>query len=52
MNKLLALAVFLLIAWVVLRLALAMTSVLLHLLWIAAVIIAIIWLIGKLRGSK
>lgn len=49
--KLLILAAFLLILWVVLRLALALTGAFLHLIWIAAVIIAIIWLIGKIRGK-
>ena len=52
MSKLLSLAVFLLIVWVVLRVALAVTGVFLHLLWIAAVILAVMWLIGKLRGTK
>lgn len=52
MNKFLVLAVLLLLAWVVLRLALAITGVLLHILWIAAIILAVLWLVGKLRGSK
>lgn len=51
MSKLLGLAVFLLILWVILRVALALTGVALHLLWIAAVIFAILWLVGKLRGG-
>lgn len=52
MSKLLSLAVFLLILWVILRVALAVTGVFLHLLWIIAVVLAVLWLIGKLRGGK
>lgn len=52
MSKLLSLAVLLLIVWVVLRVALAVTGVFLHLLWIAAIVLAILWVIGKIRGSK
>ena len=51
MSKLLLLAAFLLILWAVLRLALAITGVFLHLLSIAAVIIAVFWIIGKIRGK-
>lgn len=52
MNKLLILAIFLLILWVVLRIALAVTGAFLHLLWIIAIILAVMWLVGKLRGNK
>jgi hypothetical protein len=52
MSKLLIIAVLLLIAWVVLRLALALTGAFLHLLWIIAVVLAVMWLIGKIRGTK
>lgn len=52
MSKVLVLAVFLLILWVILRLALALTGVFLHLLWIAAIILAVMWLVGKIRGKK
>ncbi len=52
MNKLLGLAVFLLILWVVLRVALAVTGAFLHLLWIVAIVLAALWLLGKLRGFK
>lgn len=52
MSKLLSLAVFLLILWVVLKVALAITGAFLHLLWIIAVILAVVWLVGKLRGKK
>lgn len=52
MSKILVLAVFLLILWVILRVALAVTGAFLHLLWIAAVILAAMWLIGKIRGKN
>jgi uncharacterized BrkB/YihY/UPF0761 family membrane protein len=52
MSKLLSLAVLLLIVWVIFRVALAVTSVALHLIWVAAVILALVWLVGKLRGTR
>ena len=52
MSKLLSLAVFLLIAWIVLRVALAVTGVFLHALWIIAIILVVMWLFGKMRGGK
>lgn len=52
MSKLLVLAVFLLILWVILRVALAVTGVFLHILWILAIMLAVLWLVGKLRGSN
>ena len=52
MSKLLVLAILLLVVWVVLKVALAITSVTLHLLWIVAIILAVLWLVGKLRGNK
>lgn len=52
MSKLLVLAVFLLVLWVILRVALAITGVFLHLLWIIAAILAVLWVIGKVRGSR
>lgn len=52
MSKLLGLAILLLILWIVLRLALAITGAFLHLLWIAAIILAVMWLVGKIRGKK
>ena len=50
MNSLALLAVVLLVAWIVLKMALAVTSVALHLLWVAALVMLVIWAIGKLRG--
>jgi len=52
MNKLLILAVILMVLWVVFRVALAITGVFLHLLWIIALILVFFWLVGKLRGGK
>jgi hypothetical protein len=49
-HALILLAVVLMVIWVVARVALAVTSVGLHLLWIAAIILAIIWLIGRLKN--
>ena len=51
-EQILVLAIFLMILWVVLGVALAVTGVFLHLLWILAIILAILWLVGKLRGSR
>ena len=50
--KFLILAVLLFIAWFVLRVTLAAAGFFLHLLWIGAVILAICWLVGKVRGIK
>ncbi len=49
-HALILLAVVLMVIWVVARVALAVTSVALHLLWVAAIILAIVWLIGRLRS--
>ena len=49
-HALILLAVVLMVIWVVARVALAVTSVALHLLWVAAIILAIIWLIGRLKS--
>ncbi len=46
-------AVVLVVIWVVLRVALALTSVALHLLWIGAIIFAIVWVMRQFRrGSR
>ncbi len=52
MSKLLSLAVLFLIIWVLLRVALAVTGVFLHLLWIIAVILLVLWVVGKVRGGR
>jgi hypothetical protein len=49
MKALIALAVLLVIAWVILRIALAITTGLLHLLWIGALILGAMWVWGKIR---
>ena len=52
MNSLVWLAVVLIVAWLILRLALAVTSGLLNLLWIIAIVVFIVWAFGKLRGRS
>ncbi len=49
MNFLIWLAILLAVLWIILRVALAVTSGVLHLIWIAAVIMLVIWLFNKLR---
>ena len=49
-HAMILLAVVLMVIWVVARVALAVTSVALHLLWVAAIILAIVWLIGRLKN--
>jgi hypothetical protein len=52
MNAIAGIALVLFILWVVLRVALAVTSGLLHLLWVIALVMLVFWVIGKLRGTK
>ena len=52
MSKLLSLAAALLVLWVILWVALKITGVFLHLLWIAAIVLFVLWLVGKIRGNK
>jgi type IV secretory pathway TrbL component len=49
-HAMILLAVVLIVIWMVARVALAVTSVALHLLWVAAIILAIVWLIGRLKS--
>jgi len=49
-HAMILLAVVLMMIWVVARVTLAVTSVALHLLWVAAIILAIVWLIGRLKS--
>lgn len=51
MNSLLWLAIVLLIAWVALKLVFAVTSLFLHVLWIIAVILFVVWLVRKFLPS-
>ena len=46
------LAIVLLIAWFVLKFVVAMTGGFLHLLWIAAIIFALIWVVRHLSGGS
>lgn len=46
------LAIVLVALWLVLRVALAITSGLLHLLWIGAIIFAIVWVFRHLTGRR
>ncbi len=52
MNLIAWLAMTLLVVWLVLRIALAVTSGALHLLWIAAVVMFVVWVFGRFRGAK
>jgi hypothetical protein len=45
-------AVLLVVVWIFARVALAVTSVALHLLWIVAVVLAIAWGIRKVTSDK
>jgi hypothetical protein len=49
MHALAWIAALLIIAWIILRVALAVTSGLLHLLWIAAIVMLAIWLFRKVK---
>ena len=51
MNAMLGVAIFLLILWAILKLMLMVTGGFLHLLWIAAVILFVLWLFGRLRSA-
>jgi hypothetical protein len=44
-HALIGLAILLVVIWVIARVMLAVTSVALHILWIAALIFFVIWLI-------
>ena len=50
MNSLIWIAVLLVIIWVVARVFLAVTSALLHVIWIIAIIALIIWAVRKFTG--
>jgi hypothetical protein len=51
MKGLVAIALLLIVAWVVLRVALAITSGLLHLLWIVALVMLCLWAWRSLRAK-
>ena len=50
-NSLIWLAVGLFVLWIILRLTLAFTGGLLHLLWIGAILFAVIWLFRNVSGG-
>jgi hypothetical protein len=50
-HSLLWIAVLLIVIWVIARLTLAVTSLALHMLWIVAVTMIIIWLMGLIRKT-
>jgi hypothetical protein len=50
MNSLVWIAVLLVVIWVVARVFLAVTSALLHIIWIIAIIALIIWAVRKFTG--
>ena len=39
------------IVWVIAKVTIAVTSLALHLLWIVAIILMVVWLIGRLKAS-
>lgn len=51
-NSLIWLAVGLFVLWIILRLTLAVTGGFLHLLWIGAIIFALIWLFRNVSGHR
>jgi hypothetical protein len=52
MNSLVWIAVVLVVAWIVLRFLLAITSGLIHLLWIIAIICFFVWLYRKITSGR
>lgn len=52
MNGIIGVAIFLLIAWFILRVAFALTGLAFHLLWIAAIVLFVIWVFGKIFGAR
>ena len=51
-NALIWIAIVLVIVWVLARITLAVTSLALHLLWIAAVVMTIVWIVGRFTGKS
>lgn len=47
MNVMLLVGILLLVAWVLLRVVFALTGLVFHLLWIAALVFFVLWLIGQ-----
>lgn len=40
----------LVVIWILARVVLAVTSVALHLLWVVAIIVAIVWVVGRVTN--
>lgn len=51
MRTLLWIAVLLVVVWIIARLIAGIASALLNLLWIVALVLLVLWLIGKVRGG-
>ena len=49
MKVLVVIAILLVVAWIVLRIALAITSGLLHLLWVVALVMLVMWAWDRIR---
>ena len=49
-HSLIWIAVLLVIIWIFARVILAVTSVALHLVWVVALIAAVIWVIGRVTN--
>jgi hypothetical protein len=52
MKALIVIAILLVVAWIVLRIALAITSGLLHLLWVVALVMLVMWAWGNIRRKS
>lgn len=52
MNYLIWIAIALVVIWAIARLVAGVAGVLLNLLWIAAIIIFAIWLLGVVTGGR
>ncbi len=49
-HSLIWIAILLVVLWVVARLVLAITSVALNLLWVIAIVVAIVWLVSRFKS--
>jgi ABC-type polysaccharide/polyol phosphate export permease len=52
MHYLIWIAIALAVIWVVARVIAGIAGVLLNLLWIVAIIVFVVWLIGRIRGRS
>jgi hypothetical protein len=50
-HSLIWIAVLLVVIWILARVILAVTSVAFHLLWVIAIIFAIVWLVRRFKGA-